>query len=119
VAGRPAAGACIRALSRAEADLADPEACAAVIAAAGPLDAVINAAAYTAVDQAEADEAAALVINAEAPGAMARACARRGVPFLHISTDYVFDGSAPGAYVEDDATNPLGAYQPVDEVRRL
>ena len=109
-AGGPAAGARIRALSRAEADLADPGACAAAIAGAGPVDAVINAAAYTAVDQAEADEAAAFVINADAPGAMARACAARGVPFLHISTDYVFDGSAPGAYAEDDATNPLGAY---------
>jgi dTDP-4-dehydrorhamnose reductase len=106
----PAAGVRIRALSRVEADLADPDACAAAIVAAGPVDVVINAAAYTAVDQAEADEAAARVINAESPGAMSRACAVRGVPFLHVSTDYVFDGRAGGAYVEDDATNPLGAY---------
>jgi dTDP-4-dehydrorhamnose reductase len=109
-ASAPAAGVRIRALSRFEADLADPDACAAAILEAGPVDAVINAAAYTAVDQAEADEAAARVINAASPGAMSRACAVRGVPFLHLSTDYVFGGRAGRAYIEDDATNPLSAY---------
>lgn len=109
-ASAPAAGVSIHAFSRREADLADPDACAAAILESGSVDAVINAAAYTAVDQAEADEAAACVINAASPGVMARACALRGVPFLHISTDYVFDGRAKRAYVEDDATNPLNAY---------
>ncbi|MEL7451730.1 MAG: sugar nucleotide-binding protein, partial [Pseudomonadota bacterium] len=73
-------------------------------------DAVINAAAYTAVDRAEEDEAHATLINGEAPGAMARAAAAKGVPFLHISTDYVFDGAKDGAWSEDDPTAPLGAY---------
>jgi dTDP-4-dehydrorhamnose reductase len=96
-------------LGRDQADLSDPAACAAVIAAHAP-DAVINAAAWTAVDKAEAEEAAALVVNAAAPGAMARACAARGIPFLHVSTDYVFDGSGTRPWRPDDATGPLGAY---------
>lgn len=97
------------ALSRAEADLADPDACAARVAAAAA-DAVINAAAWTAVDAAEAAEAEALRVNAEAPGAMARAAAARGLPFLHVSTDYVFDGSGTRPWREDDAPAPLGVY---------
>ncbi len=71
---------------------------------------VINAAAWTAVDRAETEEAAALVVNAEAPGAMARECAARGIVFLHVSTDYVFDGSGARAWAPGDATGPLGAY---------
>ncbi|AJY45431.1 dTDP-4-dehydrorhamnose reductase [Martelella endophytica] len=98
-----------RFLSRAEADLADPEACAAAIADARP-DAVINAAAYTAVDKAEDDEVTAQIINGEAPGAMARAAAARGIPFIHISTDYVFDGSGDTAFATDAPTAPIGAY---------
>ena len=78
-------------LDRRAADLTDPERCAAAVRAGGA-DAVINAAAYTAVDRAEAEEATALVVNARAPGAMARAAVAAGIPFLHISTDYVFDG---------------------------
>jgi dTDP-4-dehydrorhamnose reductase len=85
-----------RFLDRAEADLTQPEACAAAIRAAD-CDAVINAAAWTAVDLAETEEAAATVVNAAAPGAMAAACAERGLPFLHVSTDYVFDGQGPWA----------------------
>jgi dTDP-4-dehydrorhamnose reductase len=99
----------VTALSRAEADLNDPAACAARVAAA-ETDVVINAAAYTAVDRAEAEEAAATVINAAAPGAMARAAAARGLPFLHVSTDYVFDGSGSRPWREDDPVGPLGAY---------
>ena len=79
-------------LSRDQADLSDPAACAAAI---GGCDAVINAAAYTAVDKAEADEAAALVVNATAPTAIAARCAALDIPFLHLSTDYVFDGAGP------------------------
>jgi dTDP-4-dehydrorhamnose reductase len=86
------AGVTAQFLGRAEADLTDPAACAAAIHAHRP-DVVINAAAYTAVDKAEAEEPLAHVINAEAPGAMAVAAAALGVPFLHVSTDYVFNGT--------------------------
>ena len=96
-------------LGRDQADLADPAACAAVIAAAD-CDVVINAAAWTAVDRAEAEEAAATVVNGDAPATMARACAARGMPFLHVSTDYVFDGAGDTPFVPGDATGPLGAY---------
>ncbi|TQM17677.1 dTDP-4-dehydrorhamnose reductase [Pseudoxanthomonas sp. 3HH-4] len=71
---------------------------------------VINAAAYTAVDKAEDDIEAAFRANAEAPGVLARACKDRGIPFVHYSTDYVFDGWGIRPYREDDATSPLGVY---------
>ena len=96
-------------LGRAEADLADPEACADAIRASRP-DAVVNAAAWTAVDAAEEQEQQATVINGDAPGAMARACADLGVPFVHISTDYVFDGTGDASFTPDMPTGPLGAY---------
>ncbi len=96
-------------LGRDQADLMDPAACAAAIAASDA-DAVINAAAWTAVDKAEAEEAAATVVNGEAPAAMARAAAARGIPFLHISTDYVFDGAGDQPFAPDHPTAPLGAY---------
>lgn len=102
-------GAAVTCLDRHAADLSDPAACASVIAAHAPR-AVINAAAYTAVDRAEEEEPLAHVINAEAPGAMARECAARGIPFLHVSTDYVFDGSGETPWRPDDPTGPLGAY---------
>jgi len=97
------------ALDRAEADLADPEACARAIRTHAPR-AVINAAAWTAVDQAEAEEAAATVVNGDAPGAMARACAALDIPFVHISTDYVFDGTGSAPWRPDSPVGPLGAY---------
>lgn len=96
-------------LSRAEADLADPAACAAAIAATDA-DVVINAAAHTAVDRAETEEDLATVINGAAPTAMAQAAAARGIPFLHVSTDYVFPGDGTAAWTPSDATGPLGAY---------
>lgn len=96
-------------LGRDRADLANPAACAAAVAAARA-DAVINAAAWTAVDQAETAEAAATVINAAAPAAMAQACAHRGLPFLHLSTDYVFDGQGGAPYAPEAPTAPLNAY---------
>ena len=105
----PAAGHSAEVLGRDRADLRDPATCAAAVAATGA-DAIINAAAYTAVDAAETDAETARLVNAEAPGAMARAAAARGLPFLHISTDYVFDGSAARPWREDDATAPLGVY---------
>lgn len=96
-------------LDRAAADLADPAACAAAILAHNP-QVVINAAAYTAVDRAEQEQALAHTVNAEAPGAMARACADLGIPFLHVSTDYVFDGSGTDPWKVTDPVAPLGVY---------
>ncbi|MCF7702216.1 dTDP-4-dehydrorhamnose reductase [Loktanella sp. M215] len=105
----PARGLIVQTLNRTQADLSDPAACAAAIMDTDA-DAVINAAAWTAVDAAETQEDAAHVINAGSPGAMARACAARGLPFVHISTDYVFDGSSGPAWTPDAPTSPLGAY---------
>ncbi|WP_373030778.1 dTDP-4-dehydrorhamnose reductase [Sulfitobacter sp.] len=99
----------IIALDRAAADLTDPAACAAAIDAHAP-DAVINAAAYTAVDKAESDRATADLINAQAPAAMARACAARDIPFVSISTDYVFSGAGSDPWQPDDPTDPQGVY---------
>lgn len=96
-------------LGREKADLSDPAACAAAVAA-HPVDAVINAAAWTAVDKAESEEAAAMVVNGDAPGAMARACTAKGVPFLHISTDYVFDGQGTAPFAPTDPVAPQNAY---------
>lgn len=98
-----------RCLGRAEADLTDPAACAQAIRTLRPR-AVINAAAYTAVDRAEAEEDLARRINAEAPGAMARACAELRLPFVQVSTDYVFDGRQPGPIAPGAPTAPLNAY---------
>jgi dTDP-4-dehydrorhamnose reductase len=99
----------VTALGRDAADLSDPEACAAAIREHQPT-AVINAAAYTAVDRAETEEDLATTVNGTAPGAMARACAALGIPFVHISTDYVFAGNGDRPWYPDDPTAPLGAY---------
>jgi len=72
--------------------------------------AVINAAAYTAVDKAEREPEAAFRLNRDVPAALARACAEAGVPLVHFSTDYVFDGAKPEPYVETDPVNPAGVY---------
>lgn len=96
-----------RFLGRDQADLTDPEACARAIRGAA---AVLNAAAYTAVDRAEAEPQTAHAVNALAPGAMARAAAAEGIPFLHLSSDYVFDGSGDHPRAEDAPTGPLGVY---------
>lgn len=96
-------------LGRERADLADPDACAARVAATAA-EAVINAAAYTAVDRAEEEEALATRINGAAPAAMARAAAARGLPFIQLSTDYVFDGSGSHPRTPEAPTAPLGAY---------
>ncbi|WP_299836386.1 dTDP-4-dehydrorhamnose reductase [uncultured Jannaschia sp.] len=96
-------------LGRGEADLSVPGACAAAIERMAPR-AVINAAAWTDVDGAETSEAEATRINGDAPGEMARACAAAGIPFVHISTDYVFDGSGQTPWAPGDPTGPSGAY---------
>ncbi len=96
-------------LDSSQADLTNPSVCAQVIADC-TADIVINAAAYTAVDQAEDELPIAQLINATSPTEMAREAARRKIPFLHISTDYVFDGTAEASSVEDDQPNPQGVY---------
>lgn len=98
-----------RFLGRDGADLTDATACKRAILSAKPA-AVINAAAYTAVDAAEEDEATALAVNGAAPAAMAESCAALGIPLVHISTDYVFDGAGETPFAPDHPTAPLGAY---------
>lgn len=90
-------------------DLTRPEEAEAKVAEAGAR-VVVNAAAYTAVDKAEEEEALAHAVNAEGPAALARGCAAAGAALIHVSTDYVFDGSKTGEYVETDPVSPLGAY---------
>jgi dTDP-4-dehydrorhamnose reductase len=99
----------VTALGREEVNLSDPQACAEAIRHYAP-DAVINAAAYTAVDQAEDEEAVATVINGDAPTAMAMACAPLNIPFVHISTDYVFEGTGQDPWQPQDQTAPQNAY---------
>ncbi len=96
-------------VDRAMADLTDAGAVARAVQDAD-VDIVINAAAYTAVDQAETEEAVAQAVNAAAPAAMARACAARGLPLIHVSTDYVFDGAGSAPWRETDPVGPIGAY---------
>ncbi|MFJ3448874.1 dTDP-4-dehydrorhamnose reductase [Pseudomonas sichuanensis] len=96
-------------LGREQLDLAHPQQLRAPLRELRP-DLVINAAAYTAVDQAESEPQLAFAINAEAPRVLAEEAARLGVPLIHYSTDYVFDGSKTTPYAEDDAPNPLGVY---------
>ena len=95
--------------SRGELDLEDPQAISRMIAVQ-PWSAVINAAAYTDVDRAESEEPVAFAVNAEAPTRLAAETGRSGIPLIHISTDYVFDGRKGTPYVEEDAVAPLNAY---------
>lgn len=99
----------VTALGRDGADLAHPQHCAEAIRRIAP-KAVINAAAYTAVDKAEVEEALATTINGAAPGAMAAAAADLEIPFLHISSDYVFNGTGDRPWLPEDVPGPLGAY---------
>ncbi|MGH8379857.1 dTDP-4-dehydrorhamnose reductase [Pseudomonas sp.] len=96
-------------LGRDQLDLAHPEAIRQCVQALKP-DLIINAAAHTAVDQAESEPELAFAINAQAPGIFAEEAAKLGIPLIHYSTDYVFDGSKDSPYTEDDAPNPLGVY---------
>ncbi|MEM1104543.1 MAG: dTDP-4-dehydrorhamnose reductase [Pseudomonadota bacterium] len=99
----------IEALSRRAVDLRDAKAISDTIHDARA-DVVVNAAAFTGVDLAEEQEADALAVNGAAPGAMAAACATKGAPLIHLSTDYVFDGASDTPYLETDAPNPINAY---------
>lgn len=97
------------ALSRADCDLENPEAVRAAILAAD-CDLVLNTAAFTHVDPAEARPDEAFAVNAIAPGEMAKACAERSLPFVHLSTDAVFDGLTDRPYVETDEARPINVY---------
>ncbi|WP_095091971.1 dTDP-4-dehydrorhamnose reductase [Mesorhizobium sophorae] len=108
-AGQRHAGVEVIAIGRPELDLAKPDTVIDIIAAAEP-DIVVSAAAYTAVDQAEDEPDLAFAVNAVGAGKVAEAAAQLGIPVIHLSTDYVFDGSASGAYVETDATAPRSVY---------
>ena len=99
----------IQCLGRAEANLEDPTLCSDAIKRFAPA-AVINAAAYTAVDKAESEGAAAGLINAHAVKAMAETCAEIGIPLVHISTDYVFEGSGRDAFATSDRPSPQNVY---------
>lgn len=99
----------VTALGRAEIDVGDKEAIRAAIWRHKP-HAIVNAAGYTGVDAAEDDEAEAMRLNAEAPRLMAEAAEETAIPFVHLSTDYVFDGTLDRPYREDDAPDPINAY---------
>jgi dTDP-4-dehydrorhamnose reductase len=103
------AGYAIHALDRAALDLTDTVAIAAKLAER-PWAAVINGAAYTAVDKAESDQVTAWAVNTMAPAAFARACAVAGIPIVQVSTDYVFAGDKDGAWEVNDPIAPLGVY---------
>ncbi|OFS75120.1 NAD(P)-dependent oxidoreductase [Pseudomonas sp. HMSC08G10] len=96
-------------LGRDQLDLANPEQLREPLRRLAP-DLIINAAAHTAVDQAESEPELAFAINAEGPRVLAEQAARLGVPLIHYSTDYVFDGDKPTPYTEADTPNPLGVY---------
>lgn len=96
-------------LDRAQADLLDADSCAKAIERLKP-NAVINAAAYTAVDKAQTCEAEAYRVNAIAPGKIAEACANLNIPLVHISTDYVFEGTGDIAWKPSDKTAPQNIY---------
>ena len=99
----------LTALGRAELDLRDGARIGEAVRAVNP-DVIVNAAAYTAVDRAESERDLAFAVNAVAPGVLAEEAKRSGALLVHYSTDYVFDGSKPTPYVEDDAPNPLNVY---------
>ena len=98
----------LHAPSRAELDLTRPRTIAPCLAVLP--DVVINAAAFTAVDQAEETPDAAFAVNRDGAAALAQACSARGIPLIHLSTDYVFEGTGAGAYRESDAAHPLNVY---------
>ena len=95
--------------SRAEADFSRPESLRQIVRNAGA-EIIVNAAAYTAVDKAESEESLAHLVNADAPAVLAEEANRSNAILVHYSTDYVFDGTKPEPYVEDDKPNPINAY---------
>lgn len=109
LAGTANVGFEVVAIGRPEIDLTDLQSAAEAIARERP-DVVVNAAAYTAVDRAESEPAVATAVNASGAEHVARACAAGAIPLIHLSTDYVFDGSKKQPYVENDAVGPINAY---------
>lgn len=99
----------IMAPDRAQLDLRDPARIREAVRGANP-DVIVNAAAYTAVDQAESEREAAFAVNAAAPAVLAEEAKRSGALLVHYSTDYVFDGTKAAPYLEDDAANPGNVY---------
>lgn len=106
---RRAGGDTVRAVGRPELDFDRPESLAVAFRRVGP-GLVVNAAAWTAVDAAEGEPEAARRANTDGPAALAALCAGAGIPFVHVSTDYVFDGLKGAPYTEDDPVNPTGVY---------
>jgi dTDP-4-dehydrorhamnose reductase len=102
-------GLSILALDYPEIDISDPAAIDSRIDFS-KIDLIINAAAYTAVDRAESEPEVAFAVNRDGPANLARRCRNRGIPLIHVSTDYVFDGTKQGAYIEEDPVVPLGVY---------
>ncbi|MCB4769867.1 dTDP-4-dehydrorhamnose reductase [Ancylobacter sp. Lp-2] len=102
-------GIAARGFERSAVDIADADALRRLLAT-GPASLLVNAAAYTKVDKAETEPEAARRDNAAGPAALAAAAEEAGIPLLHLSTDYVFDGTKTGAYVESDPVAPLGVY---------
>jgi len=96
--------------SSSEVNIADEQAVLACIEKSLPLDFVVNASAYTAVDKAESEEELAYRVNATGPSVLAKACNDKDIPLIHISTDYVFAGKADTPYTETSAVNPLTVY---------
>lgn len=102
-------GIAVEARGRNALDLRRPPVVAAAVAEGG-WSAVVNAAAYTHVDRAESEPDEAFALNRDGPAALAQACSRAGIPLIHVSTDYVFDGSKAEPYGEDDPVNPVSVY---------
>jgi len=96
--------------SSSELDITDRVSVNSIVERNCPLDFIVNASAYTAVDKAEDEQELATKINRDGPQYLAQACAQHKIPLLHISTDYVFDGNASSPYKENTSTNPLGVY---------
>ena len=99
----------ITALGRDRCDLSQPDQLRKAVAEAAP-DIILNAAAYTAVDRAESEPELAMRVNGEAPGVLAEEAKKRGALLVHYSTDYVFNGTKPSPWIEDDPTAPLNVY---------
>lgn len=96
-------------LPRTQADICDRDAVISAVQRVNPT-VIVNAAAYTKVDQAEVERERAFSSNCEGPALLAEVCAERGLPLVHVSTDYVFDGAKPTPYVETDPVGPMGVY---------
>ncbi|MSP74797.1 MAG: dTDP-4-dehydrorhamnose reductase [Rhodospirillaceae bacterium] len=102
-------GIATKLMTRLECDISNPGQIRAAIEDASP-SVIVNAAAYTKVDQAEKEASLAQLANSDGPAMLAQASADLGIPLIHVSTDYVFDGSKPSAYIETDPVMPLGVY---------